>query len=521
MNTTRRDFLKALGLGAAALAAPAWMPSAAAEKGKTPPNFVFILADDYGWRDTGFNGSTFYETPNLDRLAARGMRFSEGYAACPVCSPTRASIMTGKYPARLHLTDYIGGTRTGKLLPAPYLDHLPLEETTLAEALKEAGYTTQFIGKWHLGDAGYYPENQGFDGNVAGYQAGSPRSYFVPYQNPKLPDGPAGEYLTDRLTDEALKFLDARAKAPAPFLLYLSHYAVHNPKQGKKELADKFAAKAKEHPAIGPEFITDHDRQVRLVQNDPVYAAMVKSLDESVGRVMDKLDELGLAGNTVFIFMSDNGGLSTSEGTPTSNAPLRMGKGWVYEGGIREPMIVHWPGVTRPGSAWNEPVTSTDFYPTMLEMAGLAPRPAQHADGVSLVPILKNGKAPERKAIFWHYPHYGNQGGAPAGAVRAGDWKLIRWYEDGRQELYNIKQDTSERNNLAAQMPAKVTELAALFDGFLKETGAAMPSPNPNYDPNAPQQPAGKKKAGGKKKGQGKGKGKKKEVALVLDGDDD
>lgn len=506
MSTTRREFLKALGLGAAALAAPRLARAAAAPQ--TPrPNFVFVLADDYGFMDASMNGSKFYETPNLDKLAAQGMRFTEGYAACPVCSPTRASIMTGKYPARLHLTDWIGGNNVGKLLPAPYLHQLPLEEVTLAEALKEAGYTTQFIGKWHLGDEGYYPENQGFDSNIGGYQAGSPRSYFSPYKNPKLADGPAGEYLTDRLTDEAIKFLDARAKQ-GPFLLYLSHYAVHNPKQGKETLAAKYAAKAAQNPPSGPEHVERYGRNVRQVQNDPVYAAMVQSMDESVGRLMERLEKLGIADNTVFIFMSDNGGLSTAEGTPTSNEPLSMGKGWLYEGGIREPMVIKWPGVVKPGSVWSEPVTSTDFYPTMLEMAGLPPRPSQHCDGVSLVPLLREGKAPARKAIFWHYPHYSNQGGPPSGAVRCGDWKLIRWYEDGRQELYNIKQDLSEKTDLAAREPEKVKELAALLDGFLKDSGAAMPQPNPNWDPNAP--PVKKKKNG---KGGKKGPGKKKQAA--------
>ena len=443
------------------------------------PNIVFILADDFGYMDIGANNpKTFYETPNIDKIAAQGMRFTAGYATCPVCSPTRASILTGKYPARLHLTDFIGGNRTGKLLPAEYLDHLPLEEITVAEALKDAGYSTGFFGKWHLGKAPYLPEAQGFDVNVAGFSAGAPSSYFSPYHNPKLPDGPPGEYLTDRLTDEALKFLDANARKP--FLLYLAHYAVHIPLQAKKEIVAKYQAKADAlPPPAGPRFVAEGDRQVRQVQDHPVYAAMVQSLDESVGRVLRKLDELGIADNTIVIFFSDNGGLATAEGTPTSNVPLRAGKGWLYEGGIREPMLIKWPGKIKPGSTCSVPVISTDFYPTILEMAGLPPRPQQHCDGISLVSLLTTGIAPSRPAIFWHYPHYSNQGGRPACAVRAGDWKLIRSLEDQRLELYNLAEDLSETRNLAATMPAKTKELNGLLEQFLADTKAAMPRPNP------------------------------------------
>lgn len=519
MNASRRDFLKNAALGTAALAAPVIFTCAARAKAAAParrPNFVFILADDYGFMDTTFNGSKFYETPCLDRLAAQGMRFTEGYAACPVCSPTRASIMTGKYPARLHLTNWIPGNPVKKLIGPDYLLQMPLEEVTLAEALKEAGYFTCFVGKWHLGDGEYTPEAQGFDVNIGGYQAGSPRSYFSPYQNPKLADGPQGEYLTDRLTDESLRILDAHRDKP--FLLYLSHYAVHNPKQGKPDIAAKFAEKLTSQPKpTGPEFLPEPPVQARQIQNDPVYAAMVKSMDESVGRIMKKLEDLGIAESTVVIFMSDNGGLSTAEGMPTSNVPLRGGKGWLYEGGVREPMLIKWPGVVKPGSVWSEPVVSTDFYPTMLEMAGLPPRPAQHCDGRSLVPLLREGKAPERKAIFWHYPHYSNQGGGPAAGVRAGDWKLIRNYEDGHHELYNIKQDLSEKNDLAAKMPDKVKELGALLDAFLKDTNAAMPRPNPAWDPTKPNGGQEKKAKAGKGKNARNGKKKQPSPQARMD----
>jgi arylsulfatase A-like enzyme len=458
----------------------------------TRPNIVFILADDFGYMDIGANNpKTFYETPNIDRIAAQGVRFTDGYAACPVCSPTRASILTGKYPARLHLTDFIGGRRAGRLLPADYLDHLPLEEVTLAEALKEAGYVTGFFGKWHLGGAPYLPEAQGFDVNVAGFSAGAPSSYFSPYRNPKLPDGPPGEYLTDRLTDEAVKFLETNAHRP--FLLYLAHYAVHIPLQAKPEIIAKYKAKAAAlPPSHGPKFVPEGDRQVRQIQDHPVYAAMVQSLDESVGRVLRKLDDLGIAGHTIVIFFSDNGGLATAEGTPTSNVPLRAGKGWLYEGGIREPMLIKWPGAVKPGSICSVPVTSTDFYPTILEMAGVPERPQQHRDGVSLVSLLKTGQAPNRPALFWHYPHYSNQGGRPGCAVRTGDWKLIRCFEDNRLELYNLREDLSEQHDLALKDPQKTKELNALLEHFLQETKAALPRPNPDYDASAPQPKAAK-----------------------------
>lgn len=455
------------------------------------PNFVFILADDLGWRDLGCYGSTFYETPRLDRLAAIGMRFTQAYAACCVCSPTRASIMTGKYPARLHLTDYIPGARRGKLNPAPYLHELPLAEVTIAEALKELGYTTGFVGKWHLGGRGFYPENQGFDINVGGCEKGSPPSYFSPYRIPTLADGPPGEYLTDRLTDEALRFIEGAAGRP--FLLYLSHYAVHNPQQAKPEVVDRYRRKAEKLTFDGPEFLPEGQRQVRQVQNQPVYAAMIESLDQSVGRVLDKLAELGLADNTVVFFTSDNGGLSTSEGSPTSNVPLRAGKGWHYEGGVREPLLIRWPGVTQPGSVCDEPLISTDYYPTILGMAGLAPRPEQHVDGQSLAPLLRGGTRPERP-LFWHYPHYGNQGCSPGGVVRMGDYKLIEWFEDDHVELFNLREDSSERHDLAVSMPDRAAQMRRQLHDWRTEVSAAMPTPNPDDRPGETKPKAAAKK---------------------------
>ncbi len=453
-----------------------------ASAAEQPPNVIFILADDLGWRDLGCYGSTFYETPNLDRLAAQGVRFTDAYAACNVCSPTRASILSGKYPARLHLTDWLPGRPDGptqKLKRPVIRGELPLEEFTVAEAMKAGGYATGFLGKWHLGGPEFFPEKQGFDLNLGGCSLGHPPSYFSPYKIPTLPDGPPGEYLTDRLTDEALKFIEE--KREQPFLLYFSHYAVHNPQQAKPELVERFKAKLAKMPSSAePEFISDHGRQVRTVQDKPIYAAMVASLDESVGRVLAKLDELKLADRTIVVFMSDNGGLSTAEGTPTSNLPLRMGKGWNYEGGIREPLIVKWPGVTKAGSVSAAPVISTDFYPTFLEMCGLPARPEQHLDGVSFAPLLRGETMPERP-LFWHYPHYSNQGGGPGGAMRLGDWKLIENFEDESVELYHLPEDIGESQNLAAREPKRAAAMLERLRAWRDSVDAQMMTPNSNY----------------------------------------
>jgi arylsulfatase A-like enzyme len=499
----RREFLKAVGV-AAALGLGGSVRGASLGNGRDQqpprkPNFVFFLVDDLGWRDLGCFGSTFYETPNADRLAAQGMRFTSAYAACPVCSPTRASIMTGKYPARLHLTNYIPGARSGKLLSAEYLHYMKLEEVTLAEALKEAGYRTCFIGKWHLGDKPYYPERQGFDVNVAGDSSGAPPTYFYPYRRgnysiPGLEEGRSGEYLTDRLTDESLKLIER--SRDEPFLLYLSFYAVHIPLEAQEELIERYKAKAQR---LGldekPHFLTDEQwpktaagdekwratLKTRILQDHAVYSAMIESVDQNVGRVMSKLDDLGIADNTIIFFMSDNGGLATAEGQPTCNLPLRGGKGWLYEGGIREPMIVKWPGVVKAGGTCEEPVISTDFYPTMLEMAGLPLKPQQHMDGESVVPLLKGPGGLRRKAIYWHYPHYSNQGGKPGGAIRSGDFKLIEFYEDDRIELYNLRADLGEQHDLAAEMPDKAAELRQMLHRWRTEVGAVMPQPNPDW----------------------------------------
>jgi arylsulfatase A-like enzyme len=467
------------------------LPAITYARPPAPPNVVFFLVDDLGWRDLACFGSTFYETPHVDRLAATGMKFTQAYAACPVCSPTRASILTGKYPQRTGITDYIAVNRSNqpekwsrrtRLLPAPYADRMALNEITLAEALKQAGYATFFAGKWHLGPQDYYPEDQGFDVNKGGLEWGAPSAgnrYFSPYGNPKLPDGPPGEHLPARLAAETAAFIQAHRDRP--FLAYLSFYSVHVPLMARDDLLRKYEAKAKQFHTTGPEWGTERKQQVRLVQNLPVYAAMVEAMDQAVGTVLHKLDELGLSDHTIVIFMSDNGGLATAEGHPTSNLPLRAGKGWLYEGGIREPMIIRAPGTTKPGSACDTPVISTDFFPSILELCGL-PIHDRPIDGRSLVPLLA-GQPLNRGPIFWHYPHYGNQGGAPSGAVRDGDWKLIEWYEDGTRELFNIREDIGEHHNRAADRPDKVRDLAAKLDAWRRSVGARMPTLNTKTAP--------------------------------------
>jgi len=457
-------------------------------------NVVFFLVDDLGWTDLGCFGSSFYDTPHVDGLARSGMKFTNAYAACPVCSPTRASILTGKYPSRTGITDYInarGGNQPGKwrrntkLLPAAYKDRMAHKEVTLAEALKEAGYATFFAGKWHLGPEGFWPESQGFDVNRGGITRGGPyggKKYFSPYGNPRLKDGPPGEHLPARLANETVKFIEANREKP--FLAYLSFYSVHTPLIARKDLRQKYLAKRKklDAAAVAGEFSKrEHRRRVRTLQAHAVYAGMIEAMDQAVGTVLSGLKRLGLEKNTAVFFMSDNGGLSTSEGHPTSNLPLRGGKGWMYEGGIREPMIVRWPGVTAAGSVCKQVVTSTDFYPTILEITGLKARPAQHRDGVSFVSLLK-GKTRKRGPLLWHYPHYGNQGGAPAGAVREGRWKLIEWYEDKRVELFDLESDIGENRDLAKGQPERVRAMRSTLHRMLKETGAVMPARNERFD---------------------------------------
>lgn len=468
----------------------------------TQPNIIFILIDDLGWADLGCYGSDFYETPNLDRLAAESMRFTDAYAACPVCSPTRASILTGKYPATLGITDWIDFRKVihparGKLIDVPYIDHLPLEETTIAATLRAEGYTTWHVGKWHLGGPDFYPDKQGFDVNIGGWQAGSPTNgYFSPWGFPTLADGPEGEYLTDRLTDEAIRLIEQNEQqnGEQPFFLNLWYYTVHTPIQAKADKIAKYEAKAKalgldkvQTFAEGDFFPAEHKKekriQRRLVQSDPVYAAMIESLDENIGRLLQAVERAGQSDNTIVIFTSDNGGLATAESSPTCNAPLAEGKGWMYEGGTREPLLVKWPGVTQPGSLCATPVTSPDFYPTLLEIAGGSAPDNTALEGVSLVPLLHGAESLDREAIYWHYPHYGNQGGTPGSSVRAGDYKLIEFFEDGRLELYNLRDDISEEHNLVDVKPDVAARLHALLVAWREQVEAKIPQPNPEYVP--------------------------------------
>ncbi|MBI4345512.1 MAG: sulfatase [Elusimicrobia bacterium] len=458
-----------------------------------PPNIVLILIDDLGWRDLGCYGSSFYETPVLDRLASEGALFTDAYASAPVCSPTRASILTGKYPARIGLTQYIGGHGVGRLLDVPYFGWLPTNETSIARALKRGGYRTWHVGKWHLGPRRTWPDQHGFDVNIGGCDWGHPlKGYFSPYGIPTLADGPRGEYLTHRLTDEAIALVEGADDRP--FFLELWHYAVHIPIQSPTALVEKYRAKAaamgldRTSPfELGEAFPVWHQRdariQRRVIQSDPDYAAMVEDLDSEIGRFLAALARLDRADDTIVVFTSDNGGLATAEGSPTCNAPLAEGKGWTEEGGIRVPLLVRWPAAVRPGTIVAEPVTSPDLYPTLLAAAGLPPLPQQHVDGVDFGPLLR-GEAQVRGPIFWHYPHYSNQGGRPSAAVRDGSRKLIHWFEDGRSGLYDIERDPGESQDLAASEPDEVRRLEALLFEWLREVGGRVPERNPEPDPH-------------------------------------
>jgi arylsulfatase A-like enzyme len=459
------------------------------------PNVLFILVDDLGYMDVGaYNPDTFYETPNIDRLAAEGVRFTDGYAANPVCSPTRYSIMTGKWPSRPDATNFFSGKRGGKYASAPLHDRMDLSEITLAEALKKGGYRTFFAGKWHLGPTEeFWPEKQGFDVNKGGWKHGGPwfgGKYFSPYKNPRLSDGPKGEHLPTRLAQETIKFIEENQDGP--FLAYLSFYSVHTPLLTTPELKKKYEAKSKrlglnDQPEFAPEEQIspgNKKRQVRILQRHAIYGGMMEAMDNAIGMVLNRLKQLGIDDDTVVCFTSDNGGLSTSEGSPTSNLPFRGGKGWTYEGGIREPFIIKWPGVAKAGRVSSVPVCSTDFYPTLLDITGVD---YDHpVDGKSLVSILKGGKAPQRDALYWHYPHYSNQGGIPSGAIRMGDWKMIERYEDGRAHLYNLKSDPGERTDLAATNQKRIIQMRAKLHKWYLEVDAKFLQPKDGQTPWRP-----------------------------------
>ena len=459
------------------------------------PNILMILVDDMGWKDLSACGSTFYESPNIDALMHSGMMFDNAYASCPVCSPSRASILTGKYPATVGVTDWIDTSGEchpvkGYLIDAPYIKHLPHEEYNIAKCLKDNGYRTYHIGKWHLGTKEYYPDCQGFDVNIGGCHLGHPHhGYFSPYQIENLEDGPDGEYLTDRLTDEAIKLI--KESGDDPFFMNLWHYTVHMPEQAKEEDVRYFKEKAKLlkidriNPFVeGEHFPIEIKKNMRVtrrvIQSDVIYAAMIKNLDWNIGRVLKAHEETGKLDDTIIIFTSDNGGLSTAEGSPTCNFPAREGKGWSYEGGTRVPLAITYPKIVKSGIHSQFPTTSPDLYPTILDMAGLPLQPQQHVDGISLLPVLKGHTLTDRP-IFWHYPHYGNQGGTPASSLRYRKWKLIEFFEDMHTELYDLDEDPSETLNLSDAYPLKRDELKKMLHDWRESISAKIPQRNPQW----------------------------------------
>ena len=446
------------------------------------PNVVVILVDDLGYMDIGANNpNCFYETPNIDAFAKTGLRFTNGYAANPVCSPTRFSLLTGRYPTRVGATNFFTGNRKGKFAGAPLHNRMPLEEITLTDTLKSKGYATFFAGKWHLGPTEeYFPHNRGFDVNMGGWNRGGPytgKKYFAPFENPFLiPESPEGEHLPTRLARETATFIESNKEQP--FFAYLAFYSVHTPLIGRADLIEKYKARA--NAIEGEEFAEEEQvlgkkpRKVRILQKHPVYAAMVEAMDEAIGVVLKQLEDSGVADNTIVVFTSDNGGLSTSEGSPTCNLPLRGGKGWIYEGGIREPWIIRYPGVTKPDTTNDQPICSIDVFPTINKAVGVE---FDHkVDGIDLTPAFK-GEALKREALYWHYPHYSNQGGIPGGAIRMGDFKLVERYEDGRVHLYNLADDIGEQKDLASQFPERVSEMRDLLHVWYKEVGAKFLRP--------------------------------------------
>jgi arylsulfatase A-like enzyme len=509
------------------------------------PNVVLFLVDDLGWRDLGCYGSSFYETPNLDRFSRESVRFTQAYAACHVCSPTRASVMTGKYPGRLQMTDWLPGRREypfQQFTNARIRQHLPFEETTIAEALKDHGYATGHFGKWHLGEDPSGPLQHGFDVQVPRWNKGWPNAgNHAPFRLDGLSDAP-GDYLTDRLTDEALKYIEQNKDRS--FFLYLSHFAVHDPIQGRADLVAKYQAKLKRGAAASPtpfilegnpdaknpltrtaldamikdkayeghQVLANRTVKIKQHQDNVQFAAMVENMDENFGRVISKLEALGLSEHTIVIFASDNGGMAAANfGRPdrviqpttldaaysTSNLPLRGAKGWLYEGGIRVPLMIKGAGRSERGTVSSVPAISTDLYPTILEMIGVPARPSQHRDGVSLAGILRSEKPPAREAIYWHFPHYSNHGmQSPGGAIRHGDFKLLEYFENNSVQLFNLREDVSEQRDLASSQPRKVEELRTRLHAWRKEVGAHMPTPNPEYDPARPEYtpPPGKAK---------------------------
>ena len=487
---TKREFLIIIVL--AGILGTCQEKTSQSTENASKPNFIFILADDLGYHDLSVMGSNYYETPNIDRIANEGMIFENGYATCQVCSPSRASIMLGTFPARHGITDWIGAKtgedwrkagRFNQLLPPEYEHKLSAEATTLPEAMKEGGYKTFFAGKWHLGDSTSWPENHGFDINKGGWDVGSPHGgYFAPWKNPNLESGPDGENLSMRLANETVQFIENNNphETGQPFFAYLAFYAVHGPIQTTMEKWAKYRQKAEEAGIAETGFEMGHFLPIRQVQDNPIYAGLVEAMDDAVGVVLNSLGELGLSDNTVVVFTSDNGGVAAGDAFATSNLPLRAGKGYQFEGGIREPYFIKVPGKTDGGKTTAIPATGTDFYPTILELAGLPLKPEQHLDGESLVSVLNGGELEERPLI-WHYPHYGNQGGEPSSIIREGNWKLIHYYEDGHEELYNLSEDPGEQKDVSEYNQDLVERMSKKLFSMLDEMGACYPTKDPEY----------------------------------------
>lgn len=454
------------------------------------PNILFILVDDLGIHDLGITGSVYYETPNVDLLAKESTIFINGYAASSVCSPSRASILTGKFTARHGITDWIGAksgiewrtkNRHDKLLPADFVQNLPKNEMTLAEALKDAGYKTFFAGKWHLGDEESLPEDHGFEINKGGFYAGSPLGgYFSPWNNPKLTNREKGENLTMRLACETAEFI--HENKDAPFFAFLSFYAVHAPLQTSELKWNKYRDKAEDQGIAQNGYGMERELPIRVVQDNPVYAGLVETMDDAVGVVLAALEMNGVADNTIVVFTSDNGGVASGDHYATSNLPLRGGKGYQWEGGIREPFFIKIPWLSNPNSQTDFPVISTDFYPTLLDLADLPLQPEQHVDGISLKPLLEGKDLTINRSLFWHYPHYGNQGGEPNSIIQKNRWKLIHYWEDGRQELYKLPSTEKDHLNVIAQYPEIANDMSEDLMSWLKEVGARLPENDRTYD---------------------------------------
>jgi len=460
------------------------------QKENVKPNIVFILVDDLGYHDLGVTGSNFYETLNIDKLAKESVTFTKGYAASSVCSPSRASILTGKFTARHGITDWIGAKagenwrtrkRHDKLLPANYVTSLPKEDQVIAEAFKEEGYKTFFAGKWHLGDKGSYPENHGFDINKGGFHRGGPSAgFFAPFKNPKLKDKEKGENLTIRLAKETATFI--KENKDNNFFAFLSFYAVHAPIQTTETKWKKYRDKADSLGIAKSGYKMERVLPVRQVQDNPIYGGLVATMDAAVGIVLKALKENGLEKNTIVVFTSDNGGVASGDNYATSNLPLRGGKGYQWEGGIREPFFIKVPWLKTKGLASDFPVIHTDFYPTLLDLANIPLKQEQHVDGISLQPILEGKEINIDRSLYWHYPHYGNQGGEPSSIIQQNGWKLIHYWEDNRQELFKLPSTEKDELNVITKHPKIAKQLSKQLLSWLKEVGAKYPKKDEEFD---------------------------------------